>query len=557
MKIAALTSRFAAAESDARIIATAHGRDISFADFKREVAYHAARLRAIGCRRGLLTTTDGYRLAVGLFALLHAKAVAVLPGNPVAAEPAAFDTDVVLSDAFLQFESRSRPALEPLDPAAAQIEIFTSGSTGEPKAVMKTLLQMEREAAAIERALGAAISAAPVFGTVPHHHLYGLTFRLFWPLCTGRRMMMQSHAFWESLAAELVPNAILVTSPAHLMRIPDLPVLGAARLGMVLSAGAALPFVSASNAATALACPVTDIFGSTETGVIAHRTLDAASAAWRPFPGVAVQRLADGRLAVRSGHLDARDWHETADLIALAGDGSFELLGRADDVVKVEGNRVSLPEVTAKLVASPLVDQAAVVALETNPASLGAAVVLTAAGEAELHRTGAFRLGRALRRELGETLASGCLPRHWRFVPSLPGAALGKRRNADLTALFARQPDGPLEPELRSERRSDEKVTLELFISPELQCLRGHFPGLPVVPGVAQLDWAVKFAARVFDLPLASADRFQIKFKQVTTAPSDVTLTLRHLQPQRKVAFEYTQGDAVVSQGSFAVHDQR
>jgi 3-hydroxymyristoyl/3-hydroxydecanoyl-(acyl carrier protein) dehydratase len=192
------------------------------------------------------------------------------------------------------------------------------------------------------------------------------------------------------------------------------------------------------------------------------------------------------------------------------------------------------------------------VALETNPISLGAVVVLTPEGEAELQQVGAFRLGRSLRRGLTETLAPGGLPRHWRFVSSLPLMNLGKRRDADLAALFAPAPNVPLEPVLRSKHHAEDKVTLELFIPAELHCLRGHFPGLPVVPGVAQLDWAVKFAARVFELPIAAAERFQVKFKRVATAPSDLTLTLRHLSSQRQIAFEYAQGDAVISQGSFA-----
>jgi acyl-coenzyme A synthetase/AMP-(fatty) acid ligase/3-hydroxymyristoyl/3-hydroxydecanoyl-(acyl carrier protein) dehydratase len=554
VKLLPLSLRFAAEGNDERVVATTRERAVTFADFRSDVACNAARLRAIGCRRGLLATTDGYGMAVGLFALLHAKAVAVLPSNPLATDRQAFNADVVLSDEFLQPADRRSGPVDVLDPAGSRIEIFTSGSTGQPKLVAKTLLEMETEAAAIENALGHAASGATVFGTVPHHHLYGLTFRLFWPLSTGRRLMTQTYAFWESLAADLVPQAVLVTSPAHLMRIPPLPALREAKLAMVLSAGAPLPSESAAAAAAALGCPVTDIFGSTETGSIAHR---ASGSPWRPFPGVAIRRLEDGRLSVRSDHLGGDAWHETADLVSPLPEGSFELLGRADRIVKIEGNRISLTDLEARLAASPLVEQAAVVALETDPVSLGAAVVLTAEGRAQLQQIGAFRLGRSLRRGLAEALAPGGLPRHWRFVPSLPVANLGKRRNADLAALFAPAQDAPHEPVLRSELRTEDKVTLELFIPAELQCLQGHFPGLPVVPGVAQLDWAVKLAARVFELPIAAAERFQIKFKRVATAPSVITLTLRHLSSQGQIAFEYAQGDSVISQGSFAVADVR
>jgi acyl-CoA synthetase (AMP-forming)/AMP-acid ligase II len=347
-----------------------------------------------------------------------------------------------------------------------------------------------------------------------------------------------------------------VTSPAHLTRIPPIAALQAAHLRLVLSAGAALPDDAAGEAAQALGCPVTDIFGSTETGVVARRLRNAATASWRPFPGVAIRRGEDGRLSVRSDHLAGGGWLETADTIALRDDGAFDLMGRTDRIVKIEGHRISLADLERKLCASPLVQEAAVVTLETKPPSLGAAVVLTQMGQRMLREIGAFRLGRKLRRDLAETLAAAGLPRHWRFVPSLPVADLGKSRAADIADLFGPRRETPTQPILRAERRADETVALDLYIPANLQCLRGHFPGFPVVPGVAQLDWAVKLAADCFDLPLAIASTFQIKFKRLTIAPADVTLTLSH-RAEGQIAFEYRQGDAVLSQGTFGLHSEQ
>ena len=534
-------------------VATTQRRDIVFATFRNDVAWNAARLREAGCRRGLLVAKDGYWAAVGVFALLHARAVVILPSNPQAAEREAFDADLVVSEDFLQSTEQQSGPLEELDPDQSHLELYTSGSTGEPKRIVKSLREMDAEAAAIERALGCDLLNAAVFGTVPHHHLYGLSFRLFWPLCTGRPLVAETYAFWESLVTDLTAECILVTSPAHLMRIPPIPAAQTPRIGMILSAGAVLPDDAALAAGAALRCPVTDIFGSTETGVVAYRSRQAPAASWHVFPGVDIKRLDDGRMSVRANHLGTGDWHETADVIALHNDGTFDLLGRSDRVVKIEGNRISLADIETKLRAAPLVQAAAVLALETKPASLGAAIVLTAEGKTELQQIGAFRLGRQLRRNLAETLPSAALPRHWRFVPELPVASLGKTREADLAALFSKRREEPQEPILRAEQRSENALALELFIPVDLPCLRGHFPGLPIVPGVAQLDWAVKHAARGFALPIASATKFQIKFKRVTVAPSDLTLTLRHHAAERQVVFEYRQGEAVVSHGSFAV----
>jgi 3-hydroxymyristoyl/3-hydroxydecanoyl-(acyl carrier protein) dehydratase len=551
-------------------VASVGGREVGFATFRNDVISNAQRLAEIGYQRGLIAAKDSYWAAVGVLALHYAKALAILPSSFQPGALAQCKADVVISEDaggklvrtgtqvyLLTPSGRAFNRPDELDPELSRLELFTAGSTGHPKRIEKTLLEMEIEAQAIEAALGLHLHEAPVFATIPHHHLYGLSFKLAWPLCTGRRFIGRTYEFWGSLAADLIPNAILVTSPAHLTRIPPITELKNRKLGLVLSAGAELPEDAATQAMLALARPVTDILGSTETGVIAYRHRIRAEATWRTFPGVRIKQLADGRMAVQSNHVGQTaamdDWHESADSIELEPEGSFRLKGRADRVVKIEGYRVSLSNLEANLCDSDLVHEAAVVSLGTKPPCLGAVVVLTLKGKQTLESLGHFRLGRSLRQDLAQWMAPSSLPRYWRFVDHLPVAALGKRREADLALLFMSARDDVQEPELRSVRRSDLSVELDLFIPRDLVQLRGHFPGLPIVPGVAQVDWAVKLAAKYFDLAIDVAKTFQIKFRRVTTAPSEVTLKLSYRPQQRQVAFEYVQDDAILSSGTFAL----
>jgi acyl-coenzyme A synthetase/AMP-(fatty) acid ligase len=182
---------------------------------------------------------------------------------------------------------------------------------------------------------------------------------------------------------------------------------------------------------------VREFYGSTEAGVIASRLRDGdEQPPWRPLPGVSVKRLDDGRIQVRSPYLGDIENGETGDLIELDGDDGFRLLGRADRITKIEGIRISLTDCETRLAKLEGVAQAAVVVLGAATPYLAGVVVLDNIGEQQLATSGAFRLGRRLRRELAATLPSTALPRRWRFVPRLPTGPLGKVSATELAALF-------------------------------------------------------------------------------------------------------------------------
>jgi acyl-coenzyme A synthetase/AMP-(fatty) acid ligase len=446
-RLAALLLDEAAAD---RPVASSGGHIIDLRRFRADVAVAATRLAAVGCRRGLVACDDAYWATVGLFALAHSGAETILPPNTLAATliglAGAFDH--VVTDGAVQRSGGiltlapgdDVPATLPImDADKAHVTLFTSGSTGKPKRITKTVRQLELEAETVERVLGQTVPAAAwVHATVAHQHLYGLTFRLCWPLATHRAFFGNAHQFWEPLLASLEAGSVLVTSPSHLSRLGGLPPLPPDRHpSAVLSAGAPLHDSAADATRTVLGCPAREFLGSTEAGVIASRLREGGEQPpWRPMPGIAVKRLDDGRLHVRSPYIGNPDDEVSGDLIELDGDGGFHLTGRVDRVAKIEGIRISLTEFDARLAELEGVAQAAVVVLGRSTPYLGGVVVLDASGTNQLAAFGAFRLGRRLRRDLAPYLPSAALPRRWRFVPQLPAGPLGKISAADLAALF-------------------------------------------------------------------------------------------------------------------------
>src|SRR6185295_2464042 len=98
--------------------------------------------------------------------------------------------------------------------------------------------------------------------------------------------------------------------------------------------------------------------------------------------------------------------------------GRFRLKGRLDRVAKIEGKRVSLPELESGLRRHPWVLDAAVVPLAGARERLGAVVVLRE--PARLREQGRRRLVAELREALLERFDRVLVPRHWRFPERLP-----------------------------------------------------------------------------------------------------------------------------------------
>jgi acyl-coenzyme A synthetase/AMP-(fatty) acid ligase len=446
MGIVGLAALFAGARGDRHPIAFHKGETITLARWRADVAHNAERLLARRIRRGALVCKDSYRFMVGLLALTQIGASIILPPNeqPGTLRELQSEFDALVTDSHA-FKDERRAAIESsgaeasprhLEIERSRITFFTSGSTGDMKQVPKTLAHFEREAEAIEAAWGARLGAPRIFGTVTHQHVFGMTFRLMWPILTGRAFESEFHAAWEPLLEKLTGHSVIVSSPAQLTRMAALPPMAADRRpAMVITAGAPLPEAAAAEAEGIFGCRPKEVFGSTEAGVIGWRDDVGSQVTWRPFPGVEIAAGTDGVLLLRSRHA-SEDGGAQADRITLSGDGRFRLEGRIDRIVKVEGKRVSLDRMERAIIALPWIAEATVVSLVENRLYLGAVARLTPPGIEEIERLGKFRFERMLRRELADAEDAAVLPRRWRFVEELPVDGMGKRRIADLRKLF-------------------------------------------------------------------------------------------------------------------------
>lgn len=425
MLTSALSAALAKAPSGQPVAWTAAG-PVGHAEFRELLAVRQKAFADQPRRRVLLCQAEPLAFAVDLLGALQAGQVPVVPPN---FQPATLDGLAQCLDGPL--------------PDAPALELCTSGSTGEPKRLTKKLAQMEAECRALESLWGERLGDATVVATVPPHHIYGLLFRLFWPLLAGRPFDAVTAAEPTTLEARLgcFPVSVLVSSPAHLARLPeltDLARLPCPRLafssGGPLSAGTALAFQDTWGFA-----PM-EIFGSTESGGVAWRTQAGGNTGWTPLPGVQASRETDGALSIRSPFLGDDLPLRLEDAVEFLDDGRFRLLGRLDRIVKIEEKRLALPEMEKRLAAHPFVREAAVVPLDSangRRTVVGALIVPSDAGSRMLAQD-PRALTAALTAHLAAAYDHVLLPRRWRFAAGLPVDERGKLPQAAVAACFAK-----------------------------------------------------------------------------------------------------------------------
>ncbi|HEU0153720.1 MAG TPA: AMP-binding protein [Arenimonas sp.] len=491
----------------------------------------AAWREAFAAREGgdfALYLDDGLEFAAALFGAWAAGKTPWLPGDRLPSTLASLDPHVhgragELPDGFLADASPGTPAAGPaLDPETCQVVLFTSGSTGEPGPIRKSLRQLDSEVAALEACFGATLGNAVVQGTVSHQHIYGLLFRLLWPLSAGRAFARHRVGFNEQLAALGDGPLALVASPAHLKRLPEnQDWRGLARsLRATFSSGGPLPADAAQAVRQLWGQAAIEVFGSTETGGIAWRQSGGAPKPWQPLPGVA-WRVQDGVLAVRSPHLADDDWYRTADRAQATAGGGFELRGRVDRILKLEERRISLGAIERRLQASPLLVEARLLPLPGHRILLAVAAVPSAEGQALLDAAGKPALVAALRAWLADHADAIALPRRWRFVDALPADAQGKSSQRALAALFR-----PLLPEPEWQVRTSTSARVGLDVQAELAAFEGHFPGATILPGVAMIDWAVRLGRLAFGLEGRFLRMEAIKFMHLVRPGSRLEASL-------------------------------
>ncbi|WP_261817670.1 AMP-binding protein [Vibrio gallicus] len=439
------------------VVAFDSENDITWQTLQQDVASVVGQLENTNAHRVALTFLCSYQFSVALLACCFSNKHIVLPGNyqSQALNELGSEFDLLLHDnaidpttqevscAWLDLHSTNRGAIQwpVLDPKQIALTLFTSGSSGQPKAIHKSLYQLSHEVEILEALWGEQLTDTRIYSTVSHQHIYGLLYRILWPLCAARPFSTTNLEYPEQLVHIASNKSTLISSPALLKRLTAEHQQG--KIRCVFSSGGPLSNNAANHAKLLLGHYPIEVFGSTETGGIAHRQQVTTSQPWQLFPNVSAKLNDEGCLRLMAEHISPSSWYQTADQCRLFDDTHFELLGRTDRVVKIEEKRVSLVEVEKRLDQLEWVEESAVISMQDgNRLSLFATLVLTAQGDEQFTTLGKGKFWLAIRAKLRLWLEPVAIPRKIRTVKEIPLNSQGKRQVAEIEKLFANEQQG-------------------------------------------------------------------------------------------------------------------
>ncbi len=93
-----------------------------------------------------------------------------------------------------------------------------------------------------------------------------------------------------------------------------------------------------------------------------------------------------------------------------------------------------------------------------------------------------------------------------------------------------------------------------LFVDKNLPFFNGHFPEQAILPGVTQLDWAIKIGCAAFGYSVDVAQLEVLKFQQLILPDTEVNLRITHNTDKRKLLFSFFDGDKQFASGRIALN---
>lgn len=410
-----------------------------------------------------------------------------------------------------------------------QFVFHTSGSTGEPKTIIKSkdcMLAESRDLAKFFK-----FSPDTIFvSTVSDEFMYGTTFTVMLPKALNCKVDGERVVYPEDIKD--YEKFVFVSTPSFLEKLAKYNYTFKHKPEMIISAGAKLDD-KIFGYLEKISKGVTEIYGSTEAGVVAYRQKHNAKLQF--FENVKYINN-----TISSPYFDESEL-ELNDELEFFEDG-FIVKGRNDRIVKIQEKRISLDEIERDLNKSNLVKKSYCLKLGDK---LCSAIILNNKGEKLLENFGKLELIKAIKKSAPLNIIT---PKKWRFLTNLPTNERGKIDGARVKEWFNTNVTYPNIVKLENDGQNAE---ITLIFPKNSNFFKGHFSDFPILPGVVQLFFAKEFARDIFNLYFVPQKVKKVKFSSIIKPEMKVKLVLT--RNEKSIEYKYIDEEKTFSSGTFVL----
>ena len=503
------------------------GKDYSVADIKTLVRYKMDFIKNIQQNAIGLDAEDCFEFIINFLACVFSNKKILLNYD------CKIDEDVF----FLSNQiGKNLVPIQQINPNAVMITFYTSGSSGDKKPVIKTLKNLIKEGLDLADEFD-EIKDKEFVSTTTLNHLFGMTFHLMLPLNSGGIINTDRINYPENINTE---NLVLVSSPSFLDKMAKYLEIPRLKPNTIITAGAKLK-KETFDYALGISKNVIEIYGSTETGVIAFRKKTEDNL--KLFKNVQVI-IQEERVEVSTPYSYCQN-NLINDNIEIIAGREMTVLGRTDRVLKILEKRISAEEIEQALLKNEFVQD---VYCLKHSEKLACLVALNKQGNDFVISSGISELKKVLKTFLADKFE--IIPQKWKFIDEIPKNLNGKIDKEKIENIFNLNLSFPL---ILSRKYGENFAIVDLYFYRHCNFFKGHFENYPILPGVVQLFFAGYFAKDAFGVNCSSGQFRRIKFSNLIRPDKIVTLKLEY--NNRGVSYSYYDDVNTYSSGQLPIRN--
>ena len=517
---------FTTTKYDNKIAVTDGEKNYTFSEIKQMIASFCEKLKSKK-ENIVILSGDNFGVIIKFFAGIFCDKNIYLLTDRARLKDLKTDFDLIEDNSFGKKENYKFPEINVNKPC---INFFTSGSTGVPKIIKKSLRVLITEGKDLCKEFQIS-GDYTVLSTTSMCHLFGMTGHLMFPFCNGFKISTQNISYPENVNCE---NAILVSTPSFLSSVlkHNLPFNIAPKY--ILSAGSKLDndvfeYLEKKS-------KIIEIYGSSETGIIAHKT--HFSDKLKLFSKVNVTKL-DDKVEISSDYI----WegkYSIYDNLEING-REITIKNRTDRLFKIYEKRVSADELEGKL---KYHDYVTACYITKHDEKLVCLCALSPEGKDYLIHNGVPSLTKTLKKYMLNF--SEIIPQRWKYIDEIPRNQMGKTDKQTISNMFDTNISLPV---ILNRKIDADSIIYEIFFYKSGNFFKGHFPEFPLVPGVMQLYLAKYLANTHFNLDLGQGQWKRIKFSNIIEPDSIIKLKLE--KTEKSVSYEYYSDEKKYASGVF------